>query len=201
MPTCGAGSRRYLAQQVAVGSTVPWRDAGGNGFRFSAEGRPRVNGDEDPQAKSRSVSPGFFAALGVPLLAGRDFTDADRDGSERVVIVSRTLADRTFPGQDPLNRHLMWTDGIMKFIGVSTDPRRIVGVVADIDEKIEPRPITTVYHPFAQELGAAACVRRAATSRWCRPLPASSGRSRSISRSSARPRSTTYGRKCWRRPA
>jgi putative ABC transport system permease protein len=100
------------------------------------------------------VSPGFFSALGIPLVAGRDFTDADRNGAERVVIISASIAQQLFPGQDPLNRHLMWTDGIMRFIGVTPDPRRIVGVVADVDdERIDPRSAMTVYHPFEQELG------------------------------------------------
>src|SRR5438093_1023546 len=107
--------------RVALGSTVPWRDAGnfGPGFQFSVEGLKHVPGEDDPRAKFRSVSPGFFAALGVPLVSGRDFTDADRSGTERVVIVSATLAQRLFPGQDPINRHLLWTDSVMRFIGVS----------------------------------------------------------------------------------
>ena len=97
--------------------------------------------------------PDFFAALGIPLVAGRDFTDADRDGAEQVVIVSASVAQQLFPGQDAVNRHLIWTDGLMKFIGVSTAARRIVGVAADIDdERIDPAPVMTVYHPFEQEL-------------------------------------------------
>jgi len=143
-------------ERVAFGSTVPWRDTGGggDGMQFSVEGRTRENGVEDPRARSRSVSPGFFAALGIPLLDGRDFTSEDRSGGERVVIVSASIANELFPGQNPLNRHLMWTDGIMRFIGVSTEPRRIVGVVPDIDdERIEPRPAKTIYAPFEQELG------------------------------------------------
>jgi putative ABC transport system permease protein len=142
-------------ERVAFGSTVPWRDAGGfgAGFQFSVEGRTRQNGEDDPRARFRSVSPGFFAALGIPLVAGRDFSDADRNGAEKVVIVSQSVADQLFPGQDPLNRHLMWTDGVMKFIGITTDSRRIVGVSADIDdERIDPAPVMTVYHPFEQEL-------------------------------------------------
>jgi len=60
-----------------------------------------------------------------------------------------------FPGQDPLNRHLMWTDGVTKFIGLSMEPRRIVGVVADVnDEAIEPTAAMLVYHPVEQEFGA-----------------------------------------------
>jgi putative ABC transport system permease protein len=143
-------------ERVAFGSTVPWRDTGGggDGLQFSAEGRTRENGVEDPRARSRSVSPGFFAALGVPLLDGRDFTEEDRLGAERVVIVSASVANELFPGQNPLNRHVMWTDGLMKFIGVSTEPRRIVGVAPDIDdERIDPRPARTIYSPFEQELG------------------------------------------------
>src|SRR4051794_4233569 len=143
-------------ERVAFASTVPWRDTGGggDGLQFSVEGRTRENGVDDPRARSRSVSPGFFAALGVPLLDGRDFTAEDRLGSERVVIVSASIANEMFPGQNPLNRHLMWTDGLMKFIGVSTEARRIVGVVPDIDdERIDPRPARTVYAPFEQELG------------------------------------------------
>ena len=143
-------------ERVALGSTVPWRDAGqtGPGLQFNVEGRTRVPGEDDPRAKSRSVSPGFFAALGVPLLEGRDFTDADRSGAERVVIVSASLAQRLFPGQDAINRHLMWTDPLTKFINLSIEPRRIIGVAADInDETIEPTHSMIVYHPVEQEFG------------------------------------------------
>jgi putative ABC transport system permease protein len=143
-------------EQVAIGTTVPWRDAGnfGPGFEFSADGHVRVPGEEDPRARFRTVSPGFFAALGVPIIAGRDFTDADRRGTEPVVIVSQSVAQRMFPNQDAVNRHLMWTDPVMKFIDVSQAPRRIVGVAADLDdENIVPGPALSVYHPFEQEIG------------------------------------------------
>ena len=143
-------------ERVAVGSTVPWRDAGGggNGLSFSVEGRKSGNPQDDPRARLRSVSPGFFGALGIPLVAGRDFTSADRDGAERVVIINARIANDLFPGQDPINRHLMWTAPIAKFIGLNTEARRIVGVVADVDdERIDPAPAMTVYHPFEQELG------------------------------------------------
>jgi putative ABC transport system permease protein len=144
-------------ERVAIGGTVPWRDAGnfGSGFQFSVEGLPRAPGEDGPRAKFRSVSPGFFATLGIPLLSGRDFTEADRSGAERVVIVSATLAQRLFPAQDALNRRLMWIDGVMRFVGISPDPRRIVGVVADVnDESIEQASSMLVYHPVEQEIGA-----------------------------------------------
>jgi putative ABC transport system permease protein len=143
-------------ERVAVGTIVPWRDAGtfGPGFQFTVEGFAKANGEEDPRARFRTISPGFFASLGVPIVAGRDFTDADRHDAERVVIVSQSLAQRMFPNQDALNRHLMWTDPVMKFIDVNTGPRRIVGIAADIDdENIVPGPAVSVYHPFEQEIG------------------------------------------------
>src|ERR671919_808130 len=59
-----------------------------------------------------------------------------------------------FRNQDAVNRHMMWTDPVMKFINVDPSPRRIVGVAADVDdENIVPGPAMSVYHPFEQEIG------------------------------------------------
>jgi putative ABC transport system permease protein len=142
--------------RVAVGTIVPWRDAGGfgPGFQFSVEGYAKADGEEDPRARFRTISPGFFEALGVPIIAGRDFSEADRRDAESVVIISQSLAQRMFPNREALNRHLMWTDPVMKFIDVSTGPRRIVGVAADVDdENVVPGPALSIYHPFEQEIG------------------------------------------------
>jgi putative ABC transport system permease protein len=141
---------------VAVGSSVPWRDAGnfGPGFQFSADGHVKASGEEDPRGRFRSISPGFFAALGVPILAGRDFNAGDRKGSEPVVIVSQSVAQRMFPNGDALNHHMLWTDPVMKFAGITPERRRIVGVAADVDdENVVPGPAMTVYHPFGQVFG------------------------------------------------
>lgn len=143
-------------ERVAVGTVVPWRDARtfGPGFQFMVEGYAKGVGEDDPRAQFRTVSPGYFAALGVPIVSGRDFNDADRRDSERVVIVSQSLARRMFPNENALNRHLTWTDPIMKFIDVSPTPRRIVGVAADVDDQnIVPGPALNVYHPMDQEIG------------------------------------------------
>jgi putative ABC transport system permease protein len=141
-------------ERVAVGTAVPWRDTGFFAAQFTVEGYAKANGEEDPRARFRTVSPGFFAALGVPILAGRDFTEADRRDGEKVVIVSQSLAERMFSTQGALNRHVMWTDPVTKFINVSNGPRRIVGVVADIDdENVVPGPAMTIYHPLDQEIG------------------------------------------------
>ena len=142
--------------RVALGAAVPWRDArnAGPGLQFSTEGYARADGEEYPRARARTISPGFFATLGVPIVAGRDFDEGDRRGGERVVIVSESVARRMFPNQDVLNRHVMWTDPLTKFINVSPEPRRIVGVVRDLDdENVVPEPTFTIYSPFEQELG------------------------------------------------
>jgi len=138
---------------VAVGTVVPWRDAGGfgPGFQFTGEGDVKGSHEEDLLAQFRAVSPGFFAALGVSLVEGRDFNDDDRRGGQPVVIISQSVAQRMFPGQNPLNRHIMWTDPVMDFISMSKGPRRIVGVAADVDdEHVVPAPSLTIYHPFGQ---------------------------------------------------
>jgi predicted permease len=140
-------------EQVALGTVVPWRDPGFFAAQFTVEGYRRANGEEDPRARFRTVSPGFFPALGVRMIAGRDFNDGDRPDGERVVIISESVAKRMFPGMDAVDRRLMWTDPVTKFIGVSNDPRRIVGVAADVDdENLVPEPAMTVYHPIGQEM-------------------------------------------------
>jgi predicted permease len=140
-------------EHVSSGFGVPWRDgrALSISFTFSVEGARREN-SEDPRGRFRSISPGFFETLGVPIVEGRDFRDTDRDGAERVVIISKSVAQRLFPGREAVDRHLQWTDGVMKFIGISTEPRRIIGVVPDVDdENIIPAPAMTIYQPSTQE--------------------------------------------------
>src|SRR5438874_1363261 len=135
---------------VAVGSVVPWRDAGlfGPGVSFAVEGYKPENGEEDPRARFRIVAPRFFDVLGIPMLAGRDFTDEDRPGSEPVVIVSQSIAQRLFPNGQALNRKMWWTD---PYFGRTPLRRRIVGIVADADdEHVERGPALTIYQPVRQ---------------------------------------------------
>jgi len=136
--------------KTAFGIVAPWRDAGsfGPGFEFSADGHVKGPGEDDPRAQLRTISPGFFAALGVPIIAGRDFNELDgKKDTEPVVVVSETLAKRMFPNQDAINRHVYWTDPVIKFVpGISTMPHRIIGITADIDdEHVVPGPSMTVY--------------------------------------------------------
>jgi putative ABC transport system permease protein len=142
-------------EHVSSGFGAPWRDDRGLSIslQFAAQGAKRADG-QDFRAKFRAVSPGFFDTFGMPLQAGRDFNDGDKDGSERVVIISQSLAKMLYPGQDAVNRKLWWTDGVVKFIGISTEPRRIIAVVPDLDdENIIPSPAMTIYEPSEQEQG------------------------------------------------
>jgi predicted permease len=141
-------------EQASTGFSVPWRDEQELtiSLAFAAQGATRKNGLEDLRAKFRTVSPGFFGTLGVPIAEGRDFRDTDKEGADRVVIVSQSVAKQLFPGQEAIGRELWWTDPVIKFIGISDAPRRIVGVVPDFDdENIIPNPTMTVYQPADQE--------------------------------------------------
>ncbi len=135
-------------QGVATGVIVPWRDpSSGLKFRFAVEGYHPADGEDDPTGRLRIVSPRFFAVLGVPLLAGRDFTEADRGDSEPVAIVSQSVAQRLFPNGEALNRRVWWTDPLF----AKAPPSRIVGVVADVDdENVVQTPALTVYQPARQ---------------------------------------------------
>ena len=139
---------------VAMGAVTPWRDAGKLGnIPFGADGFTPENGEENPRARIRMVTPDFFNVMGVPLLAGRDFTPDDRRATkdepvEQVVIVSQSLAERIYPNGEALNHKIWWID---PYFGPKPFPRRIVGVVGDVDdERIARGPVMTVYHPMAQ---------------------------------------------------
>ena len=145
--------------RTAFGNVVPWRESGSTpGLQFSGDGHVHSPGVEDPRASWRTISPGFaVAALGVPIFAGRDFNALDgKNNDDPVVIVSQTLAQRMFPNQDPINRHVFWTDPVLQFFrGTDAEwtrlvaPHRIIGSAADIDDDHPvPEPTVTVYNPL-----------------------------------------------------
>ena len=133
---------------VAVGSYVPWRDADETlRFEVSAPGYKPLDGEPDPHASFRIVAPNYFAVLGVPILAGRDFTDADRSRKELVCIVSQSVVLRMFGGRVPLNGEMDWKHPITG----APIPARIGGVAADVDdESVTGAPPMTLYFPVAQ---------------------------------------------------
>ena len=140
---------------------APWLDRRYLSFtlQFAVEGRKSDSGTDDLRARFRFVSPGYFSTLKIPLLEGHDFTEADRKESELVVIVSKSVAQHLFPGQDAINRHIMWTDPLIKVAGISPNARRIIGVLADVDDaNILPQHNLTIYQPFAQGPLFGACL-------------------------------------------
>ena len=146
---------------AATAMWAPWLDRRYLSFtlQFAVEGRKGESGSDDLRARFRFVSPGYFATLGIPLLEGRDFTEADSKESELVAVVSKSVAQQLFPGQDAVNRHVMWTDPLIKVAGISPKGRRIVGVLADLDDaNILPQHNLTIYQPFTQGPLFGACL-------------------------------------------
>jgi len=144
--------------RTAFGLVAPWRDAEnfGPGLQYSGDGHAHTN--EDPRAMWRTISPGFFAALGVPVIQGRDFNDLDDKNHEPVAIVSQTLAQRMWPGESAVGHHVYWTDPVLEFLpGTDAEkarfrgPHRVIGVAADVDdEHVVPEPTVTIYGTFAE---------------------------------------------------
>jgi predicted permease len=93
-----------------------------------------------PEAFVRIVSNGYFKAMGIPLLAGRDFTEHDSANSEKVIIINDALARRLWPGQDPIGQMVTQDGG-----------RRVVGVVGGVRHvKVEEESGSEMYLPIRQ---------------------------------------------------
>jgi putative ABC transport system permease protein len=145
---------RFSEQLVQEVSTLPGVEATGvarilpivhdlpTGFYFEGYARPKDN--ELPQTNYSAVSPGYFKAMGIPLLAGRAFTDRDTADAARVAIISHTLAQRYFPNGDAIGKR----------INVQTGPesyREIVGIVGDVKQNgLTKTTRPHAYEPFAQ---------------------------------------------------
>ncbi len=101
------------------------------GVGFTVEGQPVAKGDE-PAAPITIVTPGFFKTMRIPLIAGRDFTAADDSKAAAVAIVDQGFAQKYFPGQNPIGKHI--TPGLGD--GITDSPvREIIGVVGSVKRK------------------------------------------------------------------
>ena len=152
--------------KTAFGNVVPWRDAGGPtapGLQFSADGHVHAAGVEDPRAQWRAISPGFFAALGVPIIAGRDFNALDGQNDDRIRKIKSLWLSSARLSRSACSPIRMRLIGMSigripccnSFGGSDLEkarmlaPHRIIGVTADIDdEHVVPEPTVTVYSPF-----------------------------------------------------
>ena len=136
--------------QVGLGSTVPLRTSGIM-LEVKAEDRPLSPGQPIPQSEYRTASPNYFKAAGIPLLRGTEFTDADRAGAPRVVILNKTLADLLFGEVNPIGRRVAWSGEVLKFINVSGDWRTVVGFVGNTkDGGLDAEALPAMFLPFAQ---------------------------------------------------
>jgi putative ABC transport system permease protein len=140
--------------EVGIGWNVPLRASNVN-LELRAEGQAEEPGVPRPVAEYRTATPEYFQAAGIPLLQGRGFAATDGPDAARVVILNRTLAERLFPGQDPIGRRIAWTGDVLRFIGLSGDWRTVVGVVGDTrDAGPDAPPLPAAYQPLAQnEIG------------------------------------------------
>jgi len=127
-------------EQAGWISLVPLQEWGING-NFGIEGRPAPERMEDkPFAEFRDTGPGYFEALGIPLLRGRPISTDDRDDSAPVVWINRSLAETYFPGEDPLQQRL-------HAFGTSVG---IAGVVGNIrSASLDRPPSPEIYIPYA----------------------------------------------------
>lgn len=115
----GAGS-------VAGIDAPPWSGAVGS-YTFNIEGRPPVPSAERPIASPHVVSPNFLRTVGIPLLKGRNFTDADDAARPGVILINETLARRFFQNEDPIGKRINFVDAPEQPVWLE-----IIGVVGDV---------------------------------------------------------------------
>jgi putative ABC transport system permease protein len=146
---------------VGLGSPMPLRSSDVR-FDVKAEGKVPAVGQGLPRGELRTADPDFFRAAGVPVLSGRAFETTDGPTAGKVVMVNRSLADKLFPGEDPVGKRIAWTGDILRFTPISGDWRTIVGVVANTqDGGLDAEPRQVVFMPFTQFLafGAGLVIR------------------------------------------
>ena len=130
--------------RAGVIDSLPVAD-GGSTQPVAVEGRPVVAMADQPEVAVRVITPGYMRALRIPLIRGRDLTEADTADAQHVIVISQAMAKRFWPGQDPIGRRLTLT-----FFPATV--RTIVGVVADVkqDGLDMTQPVATLYWPLAQ---------------------------------------------------
>jgi predicted permease len=140
LPGVTAATTTTMAPFAAGSSSSTLAVDGESGDAAAAGAKP-PEGAQRHEAQQRTVAPGYFAALGIPLLAGRDFRADDRGGATDVAVVSEALARRDFRAGSPLGRRVYFQG---KW-------RTVVGVVGDVhDERLTRDAQPTIYTPFAQ---------------------------------------------------
>jgi predicted permease len=139
-------AREPEVESVALTSDLPLMSSWQSGVTF--EGLPPVASGSEPLLNGVVVAPGYFSAMGIPVVAGRDFSPDDREGQVPVVIVSRSIATRFYGGESPIGRRMKQGPA------QSTQPwATIVGVVGEVknDGLAALTPRGTMYFPLGQK--------------------------------------------------
>jgi len=132
-------------QSVAITDGVPLSGNYSRSPYARAEGNP-VPVNERPLGLTRSVMPGYFRTLEIPLLSGRDFTEQDKVDEHFVVILSKSTAKKLFPNEDPLGRQMLF--GTDNGTGLRAE---IIGVVGDVrSQQLAKENEVEFYRPWAQ---------------------------------------------------
>lgn len=134
-------------EQVAVSMAVPPHRLMMTN-PYTPEGKVYASGERAPVAEELMISPDFFGVLGIPVMRGRVFTDADREGAPGVAIVNETFARQAFPGTDALGRWIQTGDP-----NPASEKITIIGIVPDVKYSgMEAAPQPTIYVPLKQAL-------------------------------------------------
>ena len=115
---------------------------------------PRPVG-QSPSIQARSVNPEYFRAMGIPVIRGRAFTAEDREGRPRVVIISQSMAERYWPGEDPIGQRVTYNSGIpmdqQQPVG-GPGSREVIGIVGDVRHlDLAEETVPMFYTPQAQQ--------------------------------------------------
>jgi putative ABC transport system permease protein len=111
-------AREPGVSSVAANGMLPLAGSNWNSS-FDIEGRPAWPRGEEPSLERNVVTAGYFKTMGIPLLHGRDFNDGDRADGRKVTIISQSVAERFFPGEDPIGHRINFGDGWMEIVGIS----------------------------------------------------------------------------------
>jgi predicted permease len=122
--------------------------AGGNGNGLVPEGKP-FEPNSFISARLRMINPSYLSTMRIPLVRGRSFTDADRRGSQRVMIVSEALAQAAFPNQDALGKRIACCESGAD--GKTPDYKVVVGIARDVRSRgLGEAPAPEFYLPIDQ---------------------------------------------------
>ena len=134
---------------AALGNTLPAAGYWGD-YVFTVKEHPPLKPGEDlPEALMRWADPGYFSALGIPLVSGRFFTDDERVARSYKLIVSRQLVRQYMPGDDPIGKHLHVPAHAHPGAPGDVD-YEIVGVVSDTLYQLGQKPKATMYFPILE---------------------------------------------------